>query len=64
MCRPELADPLKVTDARHLLLHQFGRYIFSVDLDDDKGRQHSSLHRRQMSSDQLDQFPQLHNSRI
>lgn len=63
MCRPELTDPLKVTDAWHLLLHQFGCYIFSMDLYNNEGRQHSSLYLRQISSHQLHQVTELHKQK-
>lgn len=56
---PELADPLKSVDTWHLLLHQLGHNIFSMDLYDNKGREHSSLYRRQMSSHQLHEVTQL-----
>lgn len=56
---PELADPLKVVNAGHGFLHQFGSYVFSMYLDHDESRENSSLHSRQTASHQLHQVSQL-----
>lgn len=59
LIKPELADPLEGIDARHVLLNQFGHDILGVDLDDDEGREHSSLHPAQLASHQLHQVTKL-----
>lgn len=57
--KPELADPLEGIDARHVLLNQFGHDILGMDLNDDEGREHSSLHPAQLASHQLHQVTKL-----
>lgn len=54
--KPKLTDPLKVIDTWDLLLHQFSSNILSMDLYDDEGWKHSSLHLRETSSHQLHQI--------